>query len=242
LAVEDFGDSGHQSFTTNRKAGEVETEITSESIDGLLAGVQKPTLPGDPNRLNNLSMRVSARYPDEDRSISINMDCGYQWYSPRNVRVSVSGVDPGWTRGRAAGLRDLLSEVQAPWWTGRGSATLRVYWAILPLVFVLNASLALTVERHFSVLAFALTWVAITSVSGAGSLYFGSKLNRRYGTQLLLTSDASGRSVDKLGIVSLTVGIAGVIVAVTAIVCLSRPLSGRVVVRSELLTLQPMRC
>jgi hypothetical protein len=67
-----------------------------------------------------------------DRLISINIDCGYQWYSPRNVRVSVSGVDPGWTRGRAVGLRDLLSEVQAPWWTGRGSATLRVYWAILP--------------------------------------------------------------------------------------------------------------
>jgi hypothetical protein len=129
LAVEDFGDSGHQAFTAKRKAGEVETEITSESIDGLLAGVQKSTLPGDPNRLDNLSMRVSARYPDEDQSISINIDCGYQWYSPRNVRVSVSGMDPGWTRGRQRAceifcrrfrLRGGLGGVQPPLgFTGR---------------------------------------------------------------------------------------------------------------------------
>lgn len=68
LATEDFPDSAHRSITTTRKSGEVETEIQAQSIDELLAGVQKSTIAGDPRLLPGLD--PTAAEPDGRRILS----------------------------------------------------------------------------------------------------------------------------------------------------------------------------
>ena len=217
LATEDFPESAHKSITTKRWAGEVETEIKAKSIDELLAGVQKSTIAGDPNRLDNLVLWISTLYPDEDRSIRISLDCIHRRFPLDEVSVSVSGTDPGWARGRAAGLKDLFAEVQAPWWTGRGVIRYKLFNASLILSVAVANLVNFVIRPHLSLTVSLLVAVAIYAILIGGSLYAGTILNRRYRMKLLLTQDTSNRSIDKIGAATLVVTIIGVVVGIAAI-------------------------
>jgi hypothetical protein len=217
LATEDFPETAHRSITTTREAGEVETKIEAQSVDELLAAVQKSTIAGDPNRLDNLDLWVSTSYPDPARSVSIRINCSRNWPFSEKSYVSVKAMDPGWTRGRAAGLKDLFAEVQAPWWTGRGTIRYKLFNAGLILALAVASLVNLVIKPHLSSTVLLLFETAVYAVTVGGSLYAGTILNRRYHTQLLLTSDTSKRSIDKVSAATLIVTIIGVIVAVVAI-------------------------
>jgi hypothetical protein len=209
LSEEGFPEDSPRSFSTTRRFGAVESEIEAESLDALLLGVRESTVAGDPDQIDDLELSVRDRYREDsqERNVRVRIDCAREHFNDGSVRVTVSGKDAGWVRGRAEGIHDLLAEVQAPRLSCRGAAR-RWYTLVgLMLSIVINNSV-LAANASPSGAALFLFFIVVFTVPPGGFYLIGSALDRRYKTRLLFTPDVNQhKGLDRISLSILIVGI-----------------------------------
>lgn len=77
------------------------TKIRRATLDDLLSAIGESTLPGDPQKIDNLKLCVHSR----TRNASLSLDT-------LAVHVRLSGTDTDWVLGRTQELADLMAEVR----------------------------------------------------------------------------------------------------------------------------------
>lgn len=212
LARDGFPADAHISITTKRAAGGIESEINGKSIDELLDGVARATMPGDPNVLDNIDLYISNN-GIEGRMVYVSI----KGARSEGVWVQVRDTDPGWVRGRIGGLKDLLVETQSPRWTGRGRARFIALPLGILISSVIDTVLNFTLTRSWPLASALLLAVGLWLVVGGGAFLAGARLDRRSRTQLLLVTEDQGHKIDRLNLAVLVATILGVIATTVGI-------------------------
>ena len=217
LAKEGFTDDIYVMVSTKRRTSGITSEIKGSSIDDVLMGIKRATVAGDPDHLDNLRIYIST-LGSPDRSIWINIDSKAGATHTPGVTVTVKGEDPGWVRGRAGGLKDLLEETRRHRISGGGRVrALSLFMAML-IASGLSVLATFNLPHDTSVSLVIILLVAIYVLLGVGAWYLGALIDRRTGTQLLLLPpEVQARKIDWVNVSLLIVTILGVIVGIIAI-------------------------
>src|SRR5450755_3799094 len=164
-AREGFGDDAYVSISTKRKGDGIESEISGKSIDTLLDGVQRSTLPGDPNILGNLHLYVSDGSL-RNRSVSISIEQTRFLYD--GTSVNVGGPYHEWVRGRAGVLKALLKGTRSSALTGRGRARMWLFSAGNILAAVVIGLLSAMAKHKINGVGGLFMAIGIWAVFGGG--------------------------------------------------------------------------
>lgn len=207
LAKEGFPPGADIRISTDRKHGGVSTTISGTTIDEVLDGLQRSTLPGDPNSLDNLALSISQWENRVSRKVDI-------YITPRGVDVRLRGSDPEWVRGRIGGLKDLFFETRPKGVVGVGFSRWLLTMMAALLGTIVGFPLALVIpDRFLASLSFP---VAIIMFSWLGNL-IGWYLDKRAKVELSLFPAAPAQGRDWMNISMLAATLATVVIAVIAI-------------------------
>ena len=215
LAREGFPADSTIIVETDRSAYGISSTISSGTISATIAGVRQANLAGDPNYIDNISLRVSAPIPEsvQSRSVSIRIDQDY-------TRVSVKGEDAGWVRGRIGGLRDMLASKRTKLHLLGEGAIFKVSIIALVIGGIIGTWAEFYSFGHFQAFSIypLLIPVGIVLVMTGGGAILGSWIGKRARTRLILIpGDSPPRKVDKISLGILIVAIAGAFIAILAI-------------------------
>jgi hypothetical protein len=216
VACEGFPEHARISVATERTNSGISSKITSDSISGTMDGVRKAARAGDPNSIDNLTLRASSgTYGDDQKYISIGID-------NESVRVSVEGGDPEWVRGRAGRLRELLnSERNKLSFLGPypGSTVGGAGLLISAVAGGLAEFYSFNHLPRFSTSTFPLVLaigIFLGGTAGAGLL--GVWVGKKARTRLFLThEDSKSQRIDKMSVALLIATIIGIVIAVFAL-------------------------
>jgi hypothetical protein len=208
VSKQGFPEDSRFRISTDREHGGISSTISGGSIEDVIEGVRRSTLPGDPNSIDNLNLRV-ANWSEGDRSVAI-------YITPRGVTVNVEGNDPQWVRGRIETLRDLLRETRPRGFVGSGDTRLFLVSTTAapssPLAVFGSAALIDNLTVAFS------TALAVIAVAIFCAYLIGRKFDRRARTELRLFPTQVARPTrDWIAIGSLVVAIIGALIAIVAI-------------------------
>lgn len=208
LASEGFSAGASIRISTERRAGELWSEVEGNTIDAVIQAVRNATLPGDPDDIDNLQLRISEQEPIRVVSVTI----GGRTLGPR-VDVSVRGENRGWVRGRIGGLHELFAETRTEWFVGSGQ--MRFFTALAGFILAFPISMSVS---SFALFAHHLLARIVLFASGLTILtslcyVFGSWLDRRSRTELRLPHEPVKRKID-IGTWALIVGIIGVMTGI----------------------------
>jgi hypothetical protein len=217
VACEGISQDATITVETERTGSGISSTITSTTISGVIEGVQKAALAGDPKFIDNLRLgvRSNAVDLDNDKYVSIRI-------TSESVTVRVTGSDPEWVRGRAGRLKDLLSARRAR------VMILGPYpgWAVVGPIILIGAVAAFYYESYALNHAYqnSTSIVPLFQTFGITGLAFlvaalaGGWVAIRARTRLSLTPDyPAPKKIDKINLAVLIVGIIGIIVAIVAI-------------------------
>jgi hypothetical protein len=84
----DFAQETKIHISTTRKGRGISSNISADSVDGLLDALRQSTLPGDPTWMDNLNISMDEYQPGASRRVSVR----FRTYS---VSGTVTGGDPG---------------------------------------------------------------------------------------------------------------------------------------------------
>lgn len=212
LATEGFSSDANISITTSRKAGVIESQIEGESIDGMLDGVRRATIAGDPNYIDNIDLYIRARL---GRTVFIRIAA--KSLTGKGVNVTVKGEDPEWVRGRIGGLKDLFADAQSrpvlPWGTTRLTLLNLGFFAASGINLLLAP-----VTKRATLSVSLLLFFAIYVTLGGSAYVLGTKFDRRARTELILFPEPEKRRRDWVNIGILVAALVGIVVAIAAII------------------------
>jgi len=169
-------------------------------------------MPGDPNWIDNLRISVHESYKADpglrDRQVYISVDQSFLW-------VKVTGEDPGWVRGRAGELQDLISSTKAKWVISP-QALAGISGAGFGIYLVVSVFLLILLISHFRLIYAIGLWICLALYFGGFVLY--RKMSRRAQNQLNLLPARPPAKRDWIGILTLAATILILIATVVAVI------------------------
>lgn len=206
-------------LSTTRKGSGITSTITGATVDELLENVKCSTMSGDPERIDNLKIHISAPgFHRESVFITIRDP---EFMNEDQVSVAVWGSDPGWVVGRTTQLNDLFAETRPSRikFISKLSNT-RFFSPVIGAVasIIIGAPISLSSAFVHRTSAQVFLFIGLFMFLTGLAYLLTAKIDRLTRTELFIPSPPARPSRDWLNIAVLIATIMGVLVGIAAII------------------------